>query len=323
MTARLAVTGWSMLSGAGDDAVGLYDQPLPQPSGHALTGFDIRRQLGRKGTGFFDRATGLGVVVCGQAIADSGISLETIPGDRIGVVLGTTAGSLKSTMDFSAETLTQDRPYLVNPGLFPNTVMNCVASQAAIWYGLKGVNVTVAGGALALFQVLRYATRVLARGYADVLLAGVVEEFTPHAAWAAHLAGRPPAGEGAAVFVLERADAARAAGRRPAAELLAVSTAFGQDMAACVHDVVARAGLDPAEAGPLAQAAADRQKQIMLDAGDCQAASAGLELAAVLAVHRAGQPPDGAVSLITARTREGGCGAAALKGYGHAGGHHG
>jgi 3-oxoacyl-[acyl-carrier-protein] synthase II len=322
VTAGVAVTGWSVLSCAGGDAAGLYDQPLPPSAGRALTGFDIRRQLGRKGTGFFDRATGLGVIACGQAIDDSGIGGGAIPSDRIGIVLGTTAGSLMSTMNFSAETLTEDRPYLVNPGLFPNTVMNCVAGQAAIWYGLTGVNATVAGGPLALLHVLSYATRMLARGYADVLLAGVVEEFTPHAAWAAHLTGRPPAGEGAAVFVLERTDAARSAGRQARAELLSVSTAFSSDLAACVRNVIARAGLDPAEAGPLARAADRRREKLTLDVGDCQAASAGLELAELLAGYRDSTQPDGPVSLISASTSEGGCGAAVLRRHGHADGHH-
>jgi 3-oxoacyl-[acyl-carrier-protein] synthase II len=330
---QAAVTGWSVLSPASHGTAahgtaahgtaGHGEEPLPRPAGHSIGDFDIRRRLGRKGTGFFDRATGLGVIACGQAIEDSGISVGNVPSDRIGVVLGTTVGSLKSTMEFSAETLIQDRPYLVNPGLFPNTVLNCVAGQAAIWYGLKGVNATVAGGPLAMLNVLRYATRVLARGYADVLLAGVVEEFTAHAAWAAHLSGHPPAGEGAAVFVLERPEAARAAGRGVDAELLAVTTGFGRDVNGCVREVIAKAGLDSAEAGPLARAAAERQELLKLESGDCQAASGGLELAALLARQRDGQAADGALSLLTARTREGGCGAAVLRGCSRAGGYHG
>jgi 3-oxoacyl-[acyl-carrier-protein] synthase II len=322
VTPRIGITGWSALSGAGTDGDGLYEPPLPRPAGYAITGFDIRRQLGRKGTGFFDRATGLGVVACGQAIEDSGIGLEATPRDRVGVVLGTTAGSLMSTMDFSAETLTQDRPYLVNPGLFPNTVMNCVAGQVAIWFGLKGVNATLAGGPLALLNVLRYAARMLALGYADVLLAGVVEEFTPHAAWAANLTGRPPAGEGAAVFVVERADAARDAGRGVHAELLAVTTGFGLDPAGCIGAVIARAGLDPGEAGPLGLAAEGRRRRLAGQVGDCRAAFAGLELAGLLAGHRDDHGAAEATWLLTARTPDGACGAAALRGCGRGGDHH-
>ncbi|MEE3922501.1 hypothetical protein V2I01_41795 [Micromonospora sp. BRA006-A] len=69
--------------------------------------------------------------------------------DRIGIVTGTTAGSVKSSVDYAAETFTQQPPYLVNPALFPNTVMNCAAGQSAIWYKLHGPNATVAGGPLA------------------------------------------------------------------------------------------------------------------------------------------------------------------------------
>lgn len=329
----VAVTGWGVLGGGPDqDVTGLYPE-LPHPAGQALTDFSIRGRLGRKGTGFFDRVTGLGVVACGLALDDSGIRAAdgglAVDRDRIGIVLGTTAGSLKSTMDFSAETLLQDRPYLVNPGLFPNTVMNCVAGQAAIWYGLRGVNATVAGGPLALLNVLRYARRLLTRGYADVLLAGVAEEFTPHTAWTRHLAGVAPPREGAVVFVLEPAPAARAAGRPAGAELLAVATGFCPDpggvdaaLGDCARRAIAEAGVDAAS---LAQAAAARSPGA--DAStDSQPVGAGLELAAWLTAARDGdddhdEDADDTV-LITAATPEGGVGAAVLRGCRRAGGHH-
>lgn len=171
------------------DVRGRYAEPLPHPTA-AVADVDVRAELGRKGTSFLDRATVLTLVACGDALRDAGLDLDAVDLARVGVVLGTTTGSLKSTMDYCCDTLTQERPYLVNPVLFPNTVMNCAAGQTAIWFGLRGLNATVAGGPVAFLHALRYATGALRRGYADMLLTGAVEEFTPHTAWDTALTGR-------------------------------------------------------------------------------------------------------------------------------------
>ena len=245
-TTTLAVTGWGVLAPAGLGAdefaaslagarpapaeVGaMFPEPLPRGEAHALVDFAVRDHLGRKGTSFLDRSTSLALVACKMALADSDLIVNDQTRARIGVVLGTTAGSAKSTSDYSRETFVQSRPFLVNPLIFPNAVMNCAAGQAGIWFGLKGVNATIAGGALAALNVLRYARVVIGCGYADALLAGAVEEFSPHSAWATHFAmsaggGDTPNGEGAAVLVLEGAAAVRRAGRTADAEILAVET---------------------------------------------------------------------------------------------------
>ncbi|GAB3935154.1 hypothetical protein GCM10027614_09420 [Micromonospora vulcania] len=261
------VTGWSVLSAAGDTGAELlaavragavvrtdvrdrFDEPLPAAEAPAIADFDVRRLLGRKGTSFLDRATALAMVACGRALADGELTPDDDNRHRVGVVLGTTTGSLKSTMDFSRETLVQDKPYLVNPVLFPNTVMNCASGQAAIRYGLRGVNATVAGGPLAFLYALRYALNAIRRGYADALLVGGVEEYTPNTAWAAELAGTGPAGEAAAVYLLRRPTPGDAVA--PRAEVLAVATGFAPDGTAdgldgCVRRALVTARVRPAE----------------------------------------------------------------------------
>lgn len=326
------------------DVTGLYED-LPRPTASAIAGFDVRATLGRKGTSFFDRATALAIVACGHAVRDAGLDLETADPARIGLVLGTTTGSLGSTMDYSRETLVQDRPYLVNPVLFPNTVMNCASGQAAIWYGFKGVNATVAGGPLAFLQSLRYAMNALDRGFADTILVGAVEEFTPQAAWAAELAGARPAGEAAAVFVLDRH--ARADG--PAlGEVLAVTTGFSptggpsvtETLAGCVRRALARANVSADEVGAMATgdlpgetAESDAVTTVLGrpvahlgvgDAlGDCRAATQAVALARVLAEHRCGDAPDGGLTVITGRGADGAVTAALVRGWRDAGTHRG
>ncbi|TDC01156.1 beta-ketoacyl synthase, partial [Nonomuraea longispora] len=199
---RLAVTGWGVLSGAGEgieslvehvgadrtgssaggprDVGKMFGEPLPTDRAHALPDFDVRSHLGRKGTSNYDRTTALAVVASGEALREAG---ESASPDRVGVVVGTTLGSFRAAGEFSRETLIRDRPHHVAPGRIPSSVMNGAAGQTAIRYGLHGVNATIAGGAIGFFGALRYAATVLRRGYVDTIVAGAVEELSPHRMW--------------------------------------------------------------------------------------------------------------------------------------------
>ncbi len=374
---RLTITGWSVLSSAGigpqslvsalqqglegkphpgNLVSSLYPEQLPSPASHALVEFNVRETLGRKGTSFLDRRSALAMVACGQALEDGGLIIDDRNRHRVGIVLGTTMGGLKSMNEYTRDTLVEERPYLVNPVHFPNTVMNCAAGQAAIRFGLKGVNSTLAGGPLAFLNVLRYSASVLRCQYADALLAGGVEEFTPHMAWATYLS-EPcgpalPAGEGAAVFLLRREETAEEAGAARTAEVLAVATGFspggstgatfGAAFEACIRRALESASIAPRDLLFVASCetgdeAKDRLEKSAITAaldnivvpsipvkkilGECHAASGALQAAAVLALHRDHPEIDGRASLITGWSRDGGVGAAVLRGWCRASAH--
>ncbi|MFF0718315.1 beta-ketoacyl synthase N-terminal-like domain-containing protein [Micromonospora sp. NPDC003816] len=329
------------------DVTALTDEPLPTPTGHALVDFDVRSHLGRKGTSFYDRATALSVVACGDALRDAGVEVDDTNRARLGLVLGTSLGSFRSTSDYTRETLVQAKPYLVNPVLFPNTVMNCAAGQSAIRHGLRGVNATVATGPLAFLDALRYGSNAIARGYVDAMLVGAVEEFSPHRAWTTWLTGRPgqpvPTGEAAVVFVLTRAEQPAWAGVRREAEVLALATAYGpgggpaadRALTGCVSRAVRRAGVDPAEVDcvltgetgeddtdefdPACAALGQVPTRIRASGlfGRCDAATGGLALATFLATAPAGDTPR--LALITSRSPDGGTAAAIVRGWPGAG----
>lgn len=350
----LAIRAWSVLSAAGSDPAALaepdgggirldrnpgvlFDEPLPYGRTPALVDFDIRARLGRKGTSFLDRATALAVVVADAALRD-GLVVDDETRGRIGVVLGTTVGSLQATSDYSRETLVQEKPYLVNPVLFPNTVMNRAAGKVAIQFGLRGVNATVAGGPLSLHHALGYAATMLDRGYADQILVGAVEEYSPHRAWTTHLAseGRLVAGEGAAVFVVERVPVPRADGV-PGDNVLGLATGFGwreaapPALAGCVRRALAGADVRAEEVSlvvtgeptgsddeyaQVADVLGHEPERLALSRalGVCDAATGALGLAAVL--DRFQRHPAGGTALLTARTDDGGVGAMLVRSRG-------
>ena len=322
---RLASTGAGRHPGAPADA--LVSEPLPPGPAQAFLDFDVRQRLGRGGTSFYDRVTELAVLTCGAALADAVLDRDDDDRSRTELVLATTLGSFKSTSDYTRETLTADKPYLVNPVLFPNTVMNCAAGQSAIRHRLKGVNATITGGAVAFLNALRYAGNAIHRGFADTMLVGAVEEFSVHRAWATALnpaAGGAGAGDGAAVFVLT---AAQPAGGR---SVRAVATGYGpagtgtEALAGCVRRVLRVAGATGADVALLATTELDGDSEYESAAaalggrphrltvtralGDCGAATPALALAAALETR-----PGGLV-LLAARNADGGVGAALVQG---------
>jgi len=206
------------------------DETAPFARCHTAAAFDTREFLGKKGTRTLDRLTGLAIATVGLALKDAGIG-DADDRDRIGIVVGSSQGSLKSIAGFTRETLIHERPEFVNPALFPNTVMNCVAGQTAIWHHCRGPNVTVSAGHLSAIAAIRFAIRALQRGYADTFVAGGAEELTAPNAWAYYLTASSaglryaPLSEGCAMFTMATAEAASMADNQPCASVLGASLA--------------------------------------------------------------------------------------------------
>jgi 3-oxoacyl-[acyl-carrier-protein] synthase II len=203
------------------------DASGPPSVGYALDGFDPTRMLGSKGTRTLDRMTLMVIATTGMVLDEQEHSF----GDKrnaVGLVLGTSTGSVASITDFTQDTFTQGKPYFVNPAAFPNTVMNGAAGSTAIWHKLRGLNSTISAGQLTGLAALRYATRMIRRGYADTLLVGCVEELSTPVAWAAHRLrqaygpeGEPqPLGEGCVVFLVDSARTAAEQSREALAEIV-------------------------------------------------------------------------------------------------------
>lgn len=290
--------------------------------------------LGRKGLRTLDRTSLLSLASC--ALTIQGLDLDENQRARTGTVIGTN-GSLRSASEYSRETITQSKPFLVNPSLFPSTVMNCAAGQVAIRNGFKAVNATLAGGAVAGIQAFRYARNAIAEGRADRLIVGAAEEFCAQAAWGWHVSGAlepdAPVGEGAATFLLERLDAAVA----PAmAEVLAAEVGYADGARevrptlvrvierALVRSGVTRADVQIAALGSTGQRGLQRIEQrvatmytdrvlpLKAVTGECFSAGAALQVAAVLATWRDATSPAG-VAIVTAVCAQGNVGCLVMR----------
>lgn len=305
--------------------------------------FDRMALLGRKGTRNLDRLTQLGLLAADQAIEALGGSaalggrggLARYDRARTGVVIGTTTGSITTATEVGRDTLVHDKPYMVNPATFPNTVMNTCGGQIAIRHGLLGVNAALSGGAISGMLAVRYARTALTADRADRLLVGAVEEVTARTAWAWHLTGLltpgAPLGEGAAVFVVERAGAPA-----PLASLLACEVGYfggagpglGAGLRRCITSALHRSGVVAGEVDVVVLGASGHTRLARLERRAVGAAlgalpdvldalpalgmsySAGgvLQLAALLAVR-----PAGTVGVITSVGEDGNAGALVVR----------
>lgn len=213
-----------------------------------------------------DRTGQLSIIAAGLALEAAGV----VPEEReVGLVLGTMYGSVKTIAEFDRRAM-EAGPKYAKPFDFANSVINAAAGQTAIWHGLRGINSTVAGGAAASLQALAYATDLIRGGRAEVLLAGGAEELSFESFYGFSKAGllapgEVPAvpygasregfrqGEGAALFLLEEAEAAERRGATVLAEIKGHANSYdpsrGEDTVSSEGAIARALGLALQDAG--------------------------------------------------------------------------
>ena len=241
-----------------------------------ISDFQPEQYLGSKGLRTLDRTTLLALVAAKLAIDDAKLEITDETRNDIGVVLGSTMGSVHSISEFDRVGL-QEGPRYVNPAHFPNAVINSPASQVAIRFGLRGLNSTISTGFTASLDAIGYAMDMLTLGRVKTLLVGGVEElcletflgFYKLGFLATSQDGRLPSygpfdpnrcgallGEGSVFIVLELLEDAQARSATMYAELSGYGTGFhpaslyrcdpqAQGAIAAVHRALDEAGVMP------------------------------------------------------------------------------
>jgi 3-oxoacyl-[acyl-carrier-protein] synthase II len=206
------------------------------------------------------RASQLVAVACRLALADAGVEPRAISG--LGLVLGSAYGDFRSSETFAQGYLNRG-PLGLSPVLFPNTVMNVMASQAAIAIGAQGPMLTLNQDGVAGELAVARAARFIAAGRAPAILAGGVDELCPvlyhelarlgtcsprgkgaEGCWPFdRRANGTVLGEGATLVLLEAAEHAARRGARVYAELAGAATG---NLPSAPHGFPTRRRRDPA-----------------------------------------------------------------------------
>jgi 3-oxoacyl-[acyl-carrier-protein] synthase II len=116
-----------------------------------------------------------GMGAAAEAIADSGISLETEEErERAGVMIGSGIGGLNAIAETTL-ILEKGGPRRVSPFFIPSALINLASGQVSIRYGLKGPNHAVVTACSTGAHAIGDASRLIQLGDADVMVAGGCE----------------------------------------------------------------------------------------------------------------------------------------------------
>ncbi len=222
-----------------------------------------------------------GIVAGVQAMEDSGLEVTEANAGRIGATIGSGIGGL-GTIEQNVAQLLEHGPRKISPFFVPGTIINMIAGNLSIRYGLKGPNIALVTACTSGLHALGHAARMIAYGDADAMLAGGAEMATTPLGLGGFAAARalstrnddPQAasrpwdrdrdgfmlGDGAGMVVLEEYEHAKARGAKIYAEL----TGFGMSgdayhitsppedgagAAASMANAIRDAGLTPSDIG--------------------------------------------------------------------------
>jgi 3-oxoacyl-[acyl-carrier-protein] synthase II len=172
---RVVITGLGVVTscGIGPDKFweGLFVSP---PIGRArpVTGLDVSRLFGPKEVRRADRFVQMAAVAADQAVSDAG-GVEAVRGDpdRAGSYVGTGVGGLDTICE-QHQVLLDKGADRVSPFLVPMIMCNRAAADISMRYGLRGPCETTVTACAAGTQSIANASRLIATGRCEVMLAG-------------------------------------------------------------------------------------------------------------------------------------------------------
>ena len=199
---RIVITGVSVISPIGVDKdvfwgnlangvsgikpITLFDvSKFNSKQAGEISDFDAKVYLGQKGIRHIDRTSLLVSSATVLAIKDANLENNIYSGDELGIVVGSTYGSINSISSFDFQSL-REGPNYVNPMDFPNTVLNAPASRASIFCHATGLNTTISNGVTSSIDAIIYASDFLRMGRVKAVVTGGVHGLTPDIFWGAH-----------------------------------------------------------------------------------------------------------------------------------------
>ena len=121
-----------------------------------------------------DRFAQFGVAAGHRALLDSGLDLEKVNRDEVGVFIGSGIGGLY-TIEEQHKVLLNKGPGRVTPFLIPMLILNMASGLFSMYYKLRGPNVATCSACATSTHALGEAWRTIKMGDASVMFAGGAE----------------------------------------------------------------------------------------------------------------------------------------------------
>jgi 3-oxoacyl-[acyl-carrier-protein] synthase II len=252
---------------------------FPVQIGCEVKDFDPTKYMDRREARRMDRFCQLAVAAAQESLTDAGLEIDDSNRDRVGVLVGSGIGGI-GTLEQQAKVLMEKGVDRVSPFFVPMLIPDMASGMIAIITGARGPNSCTVTACATGTHAVGDAFRIVARGGADVMLAGGAEAalsplgvsgFISARALstrndAPHKASRPfdrerdgfVMGEGAGVLVLESLDHALARGAHIYGEIVgygATSDAYhitqpapgGEGAQRAMCEAMKDAGIDPGD----------------------------------------------------------------------------
>ncbi len=211
-----------------------------------VKGFDATQYIDRKEARKMDRYTQLAVAVAKEAVADSGMDIESVDRNRIGVIFGAGIGGIRTFEEECSNYAINGAEMgpKFNPFFIPKMISDIAAGQISIIYGFHGPNYSVCSACATSTNAIADAFNLIRLGKANAIVTGGSEAaitacgvggFTAMHALSTRndspqTASRPFSasrdgfimGEGGGCLVLEELEHAKARGARIYAEVAGV-----------------------------------------------------------------------------------------------------
>jgi 3-oxoacyl-[acyl-carrier-protein] synthase II len=245
--------------------------------GGAVKGFDVGQYMSAKEARKMDPFVHYGIAAAEEALRDAGIEVTADNAERIGVAIGSGIGGLPGIEAGHLDYI-NGGPRRISPFFVPGNIINMVAGNVSIRFGLKGPNLSVVTACASATHSIGDSARLIEYGDADVMLAGGAEMATSPMGVGGFAAARALStrnedpqrasrpwdrerdgfvlSDGSGILVLEEYEHARRRGANIYAELLGYGMsgdahhmtqpdASGDGAFRCMRLCLRNAGLDP------------------------------------------------------------------------------
>ena len=192
---RVVITGMGAITPIGLDVASTWQAILSGKSGVVpvegfdttdfqtkiwakVKGFDAEAIFGSKDIKKMDPFTQFGVAATDEAVKDANLltylQQDGVNATRVGVAVGAGIGGIQ-TITQNQDKLVQGGARRVSPFFIPAGIINMVAGQISIRYGLKGPNISVVTACATGTHNIGLAGRMIAYGDADIMICGGAE----------------------------------------------------------------------------------------------------------------------------------------------------
>lgn len=137
-----------------------------------LKGFNIEDHIERKEARKMDPYTHYAMVVAKQAVEDSGIDLEKVNKDRVGVIWGSGIGGLYTFQQECFNFAHGDGTPRFNPFFIPKMIADIASGFISIQYGFRGPNYTTVSACASSNNAIIDSYNYIRLGKADIFVTG-------------------------------------------------------------------------------------------------------------------------------------------------------